>query len=68
MTAATVLTFAPRKKAEPVPRFYVVRAGGFDGMSRWHSIEQAEIAADDLAEQFPSDKISILTVVREVSA
>jgi hypothetical protein len=59
MTAA-VLTFQPRKRAVPEPRYYVVRSGGFDSMSCWGSLEQAAIAADDLAEQFPDDRIAIL--------
>jgi hypothetical protein len=60
MTAA-LLTFQPRKKAVPVPRYYVVRlSGGFDGMSRWHSFEEAMAAADTMREEFPEDEVAVL--------
>jgi hypothetical protein len=67
MTAA-VLTFSPRKRAVPAAHYYVVRSGGFDGMSRWCSLEEAAAAADTMAEQFPDDRIAILVPVREVRA
>jgi hypothetical protein len=64
MTEATLLTFSPRKRAVTVPRYYVVRlSGDFTGMSRWLTREQAEIAAEEMAEQYPGDEIAVLAPV-----
>jgi hypothetical protein len=60
LTEAVVLNFSPRKKAAPPPRYDVVKMGVFDSMSCWQTREQAEIAAEDLAERFPEDEIAIL--------
>jgi hypothetical protein len=64
MTEPILLAF-PRRTPRPVETpqtFYVVNLtrDSFCGMSRWHTQEQAEIAAGDMAEEYPGDEIAIL--------
>jgi hypothetical protein len=65
MPEPILLTFPRRRKAAEVSlRYFVVnRADPFVGMSCWPSLEQAEVAAGDMATEYPGDEIAILAPV-----